>query len=56
MKNPKRPQPGDWQRWSTELPATTLVLLKMRAAQEQRPMREVLDEAIRNYLTTAVAR
>jgi len=44
--------PSDWQRWSTELPSTTIAQLKVRAAQEQRPMCEVLRDAIAYYLTT----
>jgi hypothetical protein len=48
-------QPGDdWQKWSTELPPATLVLLKVRAAQERRAMREVLQDAITAYVNTAV--
>jgi hypothetical protein len=48
--------PGDWQKWTTELPATTVVLLKVRAAQEHRPMREVLRDAVEAYVKTAVPR
>jgi hypothetical protein len=43
--------PGDWQKWTTELPAITVVRLKVRAAQEHRPMREVLRDAVEAYVT-----
>jgi len=46
--------PADWQRWTTEIPASTLVRLKMRAAQERRPMHVVLFDAIAAYLATPV--
>jgi hypothetical protein len=54
---PKRPtyQPiGGREKWTTELPPTTLVALKVRAAQERRPIHEVLRSAIEAYVQTAV--
>jgi hypothetical protein len=65
MKNPrpsrprpaKRPtyQPLDGrQKWMTELPPATIVALKVRAAQERRPMHAVLRSAIEAYISTAV--
>lgn len=61
MAKPRKPTrtarpvtPADWQRWTTEIPASTLVRLKMRAAQERRPMHVVLFDAIAAYLATPV--
>jgi hypothetical protein len=61
MANPrKRPVPpnpdpspaSDWTKWSTELPSATIADLKIRAAQERRPMRETLRDAILAYCAT----
>jgi hypothetical protein len=50
----KTTPPQTWEKWTTELPRTTIVLLKVRAAQEQRHIRETLRDAIETYLQTAV--
>jgi hypothetical protein len=52
----KTPPPGGRSKWMTELPAQTIVQLKVRAALEQRPMWAVLQTAIDAYLATEVAR
>jgi hypothetical protein len=57
--NPQRKRPtyqpiGGREKWTTELPPATLVALKVRAAQERRPIHEVLRRAIDAYVKTAI--
>lgn len=45
-----------WARWTTQLPPPLIWGLKMRAAQEQRPIRETLRAAVEAYFETPVRR
>jgi plasmid stability protein len=50
----KTPEPDDdgWIRWSIQLPHELMWRLKIRAAQEQRPIRATLCDAFEAYLAT----
>jgi hypothetical protein len=63
MKKPRTaataaPTPaGDgWTRWTTQLPPTLIWDLKVRAAQEHRPIRETLRAALEAYLEAPARR
>jgi hypothetical protein len=49
---PPTPDPSDWTKWTAELPPAVIADLKIRAAQERRPMRETLRAAILAYCAT----
>jgi hypothetical protein len=55
-RHPASTPADDWAKWTTELPPTVIMQLKVRAALERRPMRETLRAAVEAYLTTAVPR
>jgi hypothetical protein len=50
-KHPEAPT-TEWARWSVQLPPALLWQLKVRAAQERRPIRDTLAAAIAAYLAT----
>ncbi len=61
--DPKPQAPGyrtaaddEWARWTTQLPPPVIWNLKIRAAQEQRAIRETLRAALEAYFDTPVRR
>jgi len=54
-KHPETPT-DTWARWSVQVPPALLWQLKIRAAQERRPIRETLAAAVEAYLETPAGR